>query len=559
MKKIFLWFVLLGLALGTFGCTGGAGTPERPSGENSGIPSSIQLLPAQYVAQTNSTIYLKARVFDGNGHPLTNIPVTFTNLTEGSASHVLTAASLNSLTTLTGSSVREARGVSVVTDYDGFATASLFSPVAGFVTVQAEINVGSDQVRDKKTVFFSGGSLLYPPPTIILDVDSNFNGIYNEPDDFTLLDGPDDNQAAVRATVYDEFGGLVGAGFPVTFVTDSSEVTFPLGNVLPTDSNGQATVLVTVTPSVLRPITTVVNVGAYASVHSQFDAFNMVTLFLEPVVIEAITLSADPQTVASGGTSEVSAAVSTSAGTPAPNGTTVNFVLASHGTIEPFGQTTAGVATVTYTAPTLSSGSSSVTDHVTASVGGFTSDPLTITVAAPFVVNSQSATATQCASPAMTVSFTIQGGVGPYTVESGDADTAFNGTAGNGTWTVNGTSFTVTLKQGASSGTVSLTVKDSLGSSAIATLTIKTETLTATPSHLDLHHLGSDDVQIAGGTEPYSISDVDDPTPVLTAPSTGQFAGDTFTVTADTTDGDATITVEDALCYTTTVTVTVSP
>jgi hypothetical protein len=544
MKKIFLWFVLLGLALGTFGCTGGAGTPERPSGENSGIPSSIQLLPAQYVAQTNSTIYLKARVFDGNGHPLTNIPVTFTNLTEGSASHVLTAASLNSLTTLTGSSVREARGVSVVTDYDGFATASLFSPVAGFVTVQAEINVGSDQVRDKKTVFFSGGSLLYPPPTIILDVDSNFNGIYNEPDDFTLLDGPDDNQAAVRATVYDEFGGLVGAGFPVTFVTDSSEVTFPLGNVLPTDSNGQATVLVTVTPSVLRPITTVVNVGAYASVHSQFDAFNMVTLFLEPVVIEAITLSADPQTVASGGTSEVSAAVSTSAGTPAPNGTTVNFVLASHGTIEPFGQTTAGVATVTYTAPTLSSGSSSVTDHVTASAGGFTSDPLTITVAAPFVVNSQSATATQCASPAMTVSFTIQGGVGPYTVESGDADTAFNGTAGNGTWTVNGTSFTVTLKQGASSGTVSLTVKDSLGSSAIATLTI---------------HLGSDDVQIAGGTEPYSISDVDDPTPVLTAPSTGQFAGDTFTVTADTTDGDATITVEDALCYTTTVTVTVSP
>ena len=111
---------------------------------------------------------------------------------------------------------------------DGFATVTLFSSVTGFATIQAEISIGSDQVRDKKTVYFSGQSLVFPSPTLTLEVDSNDNGIFNEPEDFILLQGPNDNQAIIRATVYDAFGRRVGAGMNVSFASDDpSEVTFP--------------------------------------------------------------------------------------------------------------------------------------------------------------------------------------------------------------------------------------------------------------------------------------------------------------------------------------------
>lgn len=497
MNKILVFLVLLALALGAFSCTGGAGSADAPSGENPGTPSSIQLLPAQFVAQTNSLIFLKARVFDGNGHPLGNVPVTFTNLTGGS-SQVLNAASVKYSLGISGQVLSSA---SVVTDLDGFATASLFSSVAGFATVQAELNVGSNQVRDRKTVFFSTGPLAVPSPTLTLDVDSNDNGIFDELADFILLNGPNDNEAIIRATVFDAFGAPA-PGATVTFSSDDpTEVTFPFGHTATTDSNGQASVFVEVTPTQLTDLTRPINVTASAD----NGAFNMLTLFLDPVTIQSIVVAAIPQTVASGATSAVTAAVTTSIGTPVPDGTTVNFTLASHGAIDAFAQTTGGVATATYSAPTLTAGSSNVTDHVTATVAGVTSASLTITTTAPPAVPTPTPTPTPTPPPALalapgapTVShgaapvnqaFAATGGTGPYIVTSSCAATeAFNdngaggGTSGNGIkdgtetniWNTSGL-FVVTVPVAAVGPfpeSCILTVTDSVAATRQATLTI---------------------------------------------------------------------------------------
>ena len=480
----------MALSLAALGCSGGAGSSDTPPGENPGIPSSIQLRPAQFVAQTNSLIFLKARVFDGNGHPLPNVPVTFTNLTGGS-SQVLNAASVKYSLGRAGQVLSSA---SVVTDLDGYATVSLFSSVAGFATIQAELNVGSNQVRDKKTVFFTSVII---PPTLILDVDSNNNGIFDEPSDFILLNGPNDNQAIVRATVFDQFGRLV-SGINVTFSSDDpAEVTFPFGSTVTTDP-GQASVFLKVIPTLLTDLTRPINITASAS----NGAFNMITLFLEPVTIDSISVIANPQQIASAGTSDIFATITTSAGTPPPDGTTVNFALgtpstAPGGTISsPFAQTTAGVATITYTGPTLAAGDPDVTQQITGSVAGLHDSVTMTTVAPPAPSPTPPPTPaalsilplTPSVSPLYpkTQTFTINGGTSPYNVASSCAKTTtFNdngqggGIAGNGlldgtetnAWTTSG-SFVVTVPLVATPGVCVLTVTDSVASSVAALLFI---------------------------------------------------------------------------------------
>jgi ABC-type glycerol-3-phosphate transport system substrate-binding protein len=81
MKKIIMLFMLLALSLGTFSCGGGgAGSADTPGGEKHGVASVVRLSPSQYIAQTNSFIFLHAQVFDGNGTPVAGTVVTFKNL-----------------------------------------------------------------------------------------------------------------------------------------------------------------------------------------------------------------------------------------------------------------------------------------------------------------------------------------------------------------------------------------------------------------------------------------------------------------------------------------------
>jgi hypothetical protein len=143
MKKIIILLALLALSFGTFSCGGGAGSSNEPSGESPGVPFVVKLLPAQYIAQTNAFIYLNAKVLDGNGAPVKNVPVTFTNLS--STGTLISASSTSGVKTTSSSTVANTNSL-------GIARIKLYSTTDGFATVQAEVNTGAGIKRDRKTV-----------------------------------------------------------------------------------------------------------------------------------------------------------------------------------------------------------------------------------------------------------------------------------------------------------------------------------------------------------------------------------------------------------------------
>ena len=452
MKKIIILSVLLALSLFMFNCGGGSGSSISPKGENPGEPSIVQLLPAQFVAQTNSIITLHAKVLDGNGAPVKNMPVSFTNLSP--------IGTLNSTTAQTNNT--------------GIATVTIKSTISGFSTVQAEVNKGVSQVRDRKTVFFSSLSTSQPIPRLDLTADN-----------YELFETTDDNESILTATVFDGFGQRA-IGMDVLFGSDSEEATFPLGSIAMTDTNGQASVLVRVIPSTLRALPTVINITALADNW----AFNIVSLTLSPVSIQKVDVFANPLTVDSGGTSTITALVTTTAGTPAPDGTSVNFT-ANIGGIEPFSQTTDGIAEATFNAPTLEAGASDSTALIIASSGGKT-DSVAVTTIAPEPEPVEPAalaitppTVSTVTGICSTFTFAITGGTSPYTISSSNINRAFNdngaggGTANNcirdggelGIWS--GASVTVSVPITATAGTATLDVSDSAGGKASATITVQ--------------------------------------------------------------------------------------
>lgn len=449
MKKIVILFSLLALSLGAYSCGGGgAGPADVPPGENPGIPSVVQLLPAQYIAQTNAYITLNAKVLDGNGMVVPNVSVTFTNL-----------SSVGVLST----TVASTNGI-------GIATVTLYSTTPGFATVLAQVTSGAGQVRDRKTVFFSSQDVL--AVSMDMDVDSvPGNGIYNEPSDLILFEPPPspDDTFEVLATVRNA-GGVPVAGESVTWSASHSEVK-TVRTETTTNINGQAKGVFQVTPSSIRNTETHINIMAYAD----NGAANMVTLFLRPVVVDPTTSSvtANPTIVDTSGTSTITAVVMLNTGAWAPDGTTVNFT-ASCGTVTPFAQTTGGVATATFTAP-----STPGTCTVTAKVGGVTIGSVDILVKAKLQVIPASQTVaggSSCAATSQSATYTIIGGVAPYNVStSHPTNTSFTApTAGDSTTvSASGGTFTiaydVTLTGSPPSDTtVTITVVDAVGTTATA-------------------------------------------------------------------------------------------
>jgi len=355
MKKIIILSVLLALSLFMFNCGGGSGSSNSPKGENPGEPSVVQLLPAQFIAQTNSSIKLHAKVLDGNGAPVNNIPVNFTNL---SPIGVLSA-------------------LSAKTNTAGIASVTIRSNTSGFSTVQIEVNKGTGQVRDRKTVYFSLFDMILPTPSeppspsLTLEVDGDNDKNFNEPDDLILFQGSTDNQVIVRAKVYNSSGRVV-SGSNVTFGADSLEASFPLGNIKTTDGKGEAFVLVQVDPVAIRNLETVLNITAEAD----NGASNMVSLFLNPITISGSlsSLFANPTVIAPGRTSDLTATVKLNTGGMPPDGTVVSFA-STCGTVTPFAQTTDGVAPAVFTAP-AEEGSCTLT----ATAGGVTIGRIILTI-----------------------------------------------------------------------------------------------------------------------------------------------------------------------------------
>ncbi|HET6514738.1 MAG TPA: Ig-like domain-containing protein [Thermodesulfovibrionales bacterium] len=403
MKKRILLLTLLAISLALFGCGGNeAGGLATPPGNNPGVPSVVKLLPLHFVAQTNSTITLQTMVLDGDGRAVPNIPVTYTNL----------------------SIVGVLSSTRATTDSFGVATVTLYSTTGGFATVQAEVNTGSGNVRDQKTVVFSSFSVAQLTPTLTLDVDDG-DGVFNETGDFILFKTTNDNTREIRATVSN--GAFLISGTSVTFASDRPykvgtdpaakcsdesavcDVIFPNGNVKTTDGNGQAETTVQVVPTSLTSIQTTLNITA----QSDTGAFNMVSLFLQPVTVNTITVSG-PTTVDSAGTGDYIANATTTAGTPVPDGTTINFTTTA-GSIDPFAQTPnnkiSGTAKATFTAPTVTFDTAAT---ITASVGG-KSASTSVTIKAP-VVAPPALTVTPAAQSAVCgggpVTFIVTGGTG---------------------------------------------------------------------------------------------------------------------------------------------------
>lgn len=532
INRLLTITMLLVLAASLVGCGGGTGSSSTPQGVDPGLPSIVKLMPTKQVAQTNSTIALTTKVIDGNGEPVPNVEVIYTNL----------------------STVGVLSGTKALTNSMGQAAVTIFSSDVGFATIQVEVSKGTQWVRDRKVVFYSPFDLTLPTgvstvlPTLTLDVDSNANGIYNESADFILLHGANNDQAVIRATVKDSAGNLV-AGDTVTFTDDSTEATFPLGNTATTGpdgqpNHGQASVIMKVSPSILRSVTTILTVSA---VSLTTGAANLVSFFLDPVTVGSVTVTANPTTVESGGSSEITAVVMTSAGTPVPNGTTVNFT-ANKGAIEPFSQTTDGVASVQWTAPTVTS---NTTATVTASSGG-KSGTTSISITAP-VLPLQVVPATRSfisGATAQTATFTVSGGTGPYTAVSNDPSRV----------TVSGT--TATVLANACPGNVTITFYDSVGASVTATVTIVAPapfTVAPTAVTCNTGTCGGT-VMVSGGILPYST--ISSNPAVIATPTAPLTSGGTFTVTQVApvlVANQVTITVGDACANTRPVAVTVNP
>ncbi len=567
-KRSIALSVMLLLLLVSCGGGGGSGSSSSPPDTNYGIVSDIQLLASSYVAQTGSYIYFKAKLLDGTGLPVANTLVAFTKM---SSLGVLSAAS-------------------AITDSLGYATVTLYSASAGFATLQAEVSTGAGKVREKKTVYFSSSDLSYSY-SLYLDADGDNDGTYNESADLNLS-GSTNTQVLIRAMVLYGLDSNISPvfGSTVTFGTDypylSSAgatacsdgttvcyVTFPYGNTATTDASGYATVLMQVNSSTLKTLTTPLNITAYADNGSA----NLLTLYLNPITIASVSLTVSPTSIETDSTANAIAAVKTSTGSAAPDGTAVNFTAACPPLISiaqmnpPFVQTVDGMATSVFNAPS-SVGSCSIT----ATSGGVSAivyisvvspptdpepDPEPEELAiVPGTISIVSSTSTQ------TASFTVSGGTTPYTTTSTDPSRVYNAATGTGVWT--GSPITATIAANACPGTVTINANDSKGNTDSSTLTIlSASALSLTPTSANIcetsANCGSTSYPtsfiftITGGKSPYTVTSsnsaaISDPVVTAVSPFTFTVDANNGGITADTT---VTLTITDSCGSTKTVAV----
>jgi len=478
-------------------CGGGTSSSSAPPGVNTGIASIVKLLPLQYVAQTNSYLYFKARVLDGNGSPVGGVPVIFTNLTQQG--------------TITAQGVVSTRSSSTVayTDGYGYATARLFSSEPGFITVLAEVDTGTGKVRDRKTVYFtSSDTSIYLLPHLTLDVDSlPGNGIYNERSDFYLFEDLYDDSVEILATVYDRWN-TPAEGETIFWTVDQLEITSDWSGNMTTNTDGQAKILIQAIPLSLRDTVTFFNIYAEAPYVDGVGAANMVSLFMNPVEIDKSLskVTASPPIINTEATSTISAIIFMNTGEPVFDGLSVNFSVAPKsdtdpdpcGSVTPFAQTTGGIAQATFTAPQVPG-----VCTITASVRGEPIGSVDVTVTTELMVFPEGQTIDGVTGG--TATYTIYGGVPPYNVFSDDP--TFPPVPAN--VSASGDTFTVTVPPATPDTTVTYTIVDSAMSSVTATLNIvsQVETLTIIPDTQTLTDPAVNDTAeytILGGVAPYA-------------------------------------------------------
>ena len=520
MKRILIFIAFFVSIVSLISC-GGSSSSSAPGGVNPGFPSDIQLMPTQYIAQTNSDVFFKARVLDGNGNPISGVAVTFTNISP--------VGTINASSAVGEGSVSKSGTTVANTNSLGFATARVFSSTPGFVTVQAEVDAGTGHVRDKKTVYFTTSDSLNLQPTLSLDVDAEGDGTWNENDDFIMLQNTGDDFVLIRVTVRNGVGLLV-SGETVTFGADvayrvgtdpaatcsdgstNCEITFNTDRVT-TDSSGQATVVLQVAPKTLKFIQTLFNVTATAD----NGAAGLVTLFVEPVTIASVSLSAIPGVVEPKGTSKITAFVTTNQSGIVPDNTAVMFTTTC-GSVTPFGQTTNGSAPADFTAPSTD-GSCTITG-----TAGSQSGTVDVIVSAALAVLPSTQTIDGAAGG--TATFTIYGGTPSYDISTSNpafAPVPANVTASGGT-------FTVTVPAGTAGMTITYTIRDATGKTVTATVTVTgAGALTVTPASATASCGGTVlTFFVTGGVPTYTATSTN---PIVTIAGNPIPSGGTFTAT----------------------------
>jgi hypothetical protein len=495
MKKVFIILALLAFTLSFAGCGGGSGSMDSPKGENPGKSTLVELTPSHFVSHTNSDITLHAKVLDGNGNPVKNKPVRFTNLSP--------IGTLDKITDKTNAA--------------GIATVTLHSHEVGYATIQAEVDEGLNQVRDRTVIYYSSFNLMWPEPQIVLEIDADGDGIYNEASDFNFFETATDDTATLRATAYDEFGKRI-VGMDITFSGDSG-ASFPLGNVFKTNSAGQAFTTLKVSPTSVVGQETSLNVYATGA----NNAVGFLQVFLRPVYITGITLVASPSAVIAGETATVIAVVTTSAGT-VPDDLAVQFSVSpvTLGYVEPVvALTSNGSATTVFTPSDTQIG----TATITASIADFAATA-EIVVTTEFAVAPDSQTLT---NPAVgdTVTYTISGGVAPYNATSSNTALVTVG--------VSGITLTATVAAVPITDTdIEITVTDSSGRPPVTvtlTITIEVGTLTVTPPTGTTSCTAGTGVLfvVTGGLPPYTVTSTF--AGMTVAPGTIAASGGSFTAT----------------------------
>ena len=476
MKKYLILFLLVSIVFSMTSCGGsGAGSSSSPPGENPGVPFLIELRPSHSVAQTNTFIYIRARVLNGNGNPITGIPVYFTNRSPIGTFDVNPPV--------------------VNTDQYGYATVKLSSTTPGFSTVQAEVNTGAGQVGERKILYFSDFALMWPQPTITLSIDADNDGIYNENSDFNFFETSTDDTAIIKAIARDEFGNKI-VGVKVTFSGDTG-ASFPLGDTFTTNSNGEAFAQVKINPTSFVGFETALNIQA----RGENGAVGFIAVFLKPITIAGITLVADPTVIGLGETSAIAASVTTSPGI-IPNDVPVQFsvIPVTKGSVSPvIALTENGVATTTFTASATATG----TATITGSVGGLSNaTTVTVLLSKELTVTPASITVTGTSDATDNVTFYISGGSGTYT------GVFSNNTAVIPNPAIAVNQFTITPAVVATSTTVTLTVVDSLGATKTVSVTVTpaTSSMAINPSAISVDlAAGTVTFNIIGGLPPYDV------------------------------------------------------
>ena len=287
MEKNFLLSIMIVGILTVTACGGGGGGSSSGNTQPPALSAISLTVPS---VEADAAITLTASASDDKGKPLSGVEIKF-SIASG-ASGALSSTS-------------------VTTDDTGQAATTLTSEKIGFVTVKAEAGGLSKQV----TVHFNQSKVA--SGTLLISIDANGDGSYNEPTDFYL---PADGHA--KATVKIKLTDLENnpiSNKTVTFSSDYAGVLSADGSV--TDANGEAVVNATVASGV----ESATNIVLILVSEPDTGAQNMLSFYLEPLTVKTVEYSYPASSVRIGGTVPITVYAYLKNGAPAPDGTIVNM------------------------------------------------------------------------------------------------------------------------------------------------------------------------------------------------------------------------------------------